>query len=78
MPLSTGTTKNAREANISREIAAGKDPKQAVAIGYAKQRENIASKSKDSITNNKKEKALQALTKDIAADMKLLVKLLNQ
>jgi hypothetical protein len=49
MPLSTGTSKQARQENIKTEIAAGKDPKQAVAIGYAKQRENAAKKghSKD-------------------------------
>jgi hypothetical protein len=45
MPLSSGTSKQARQENIKREIAAGKDPKQAVAIGYSKQRSNIAKKS---------------------------------
>jgi len=40
MPMSEGASNKAREENIKREIAAGKDPKQAVAIGYAKQREN--------------------------------------
>jgi hypothetical protein len=40
MPLSSGTSKNARQENIETEIGAGKDPKQAVAIGYSKQREN--------------------------------------
>lgn len=44
MPLSTGTSKEARQENIEREIAAGKGPKQAVAIAYAKQRENRAAK----------------------------------
>jgi len=39
MPLSSGTSKESREKNIKTELAAGKDPKQAVAIGYAKQRE---------------------------------------
>ncbi len=43
MPLSSGTSNESREENIRREIEAGKDPKQAVAIGYAKQRENRAS-----------------------------------
>ncbi|QOV06227.1 hypothetical protein CPT_Maja_007 [Burkholderia phage Maja] len=47
MPLSSGTSKQAREKNIETEIKSGKDPKQAVAIGYAKQRENIAKKSHD-------------------------------
>lgn len=46
MPLSSGSSKEAREKNIKTEIAAGKDPKQAVAIGYAKQRENAAEKGK--------------------------------
>lgn len=40
MPLSSGKTKESRQKNIETEIKAGKDPKQAVAIGYAKQREN--------------------------------------
>jgi hypothetical protein len=44
MPLSAGTSKKAREENIKREIAAGKDPKQAVAIGYSQQRHNVAKK----------------------------------
>jgi hypothetical protein len=38
MPLIKNATKKAREANIASEIAAGKPPKQAVAIGYAVQR----------------------------------------
>ena len=38
MPLIKSKTKKARQENIKREIAAGKDPKQAVAIGYAVQR----------------------------------------
>ena len=49
MPLSSGTSKQARQENIKREIAAGKDPKQAVAIGYSKQRSNVAKKSHDSV-----------------------------
>ena len=47
MPLSTGTTKAARQGNIEKEIAAGKPIKQAVAIGYAKQRSNSAKKAGD-------------------------------
>ena len=39
MPLMKSTSKQARETNIKREIAAGKPPKQAVAIGYSEQRE---------------------------------------
>jgi hypothetical protein len=39
MPLLKSVTPKARAANIKREIAAGKPPKQAVAIGYAVQRE---------------------------------------
>ena len=38
MPLNKSGTKAAREQNIKTEIAAGKPPKQAVAIGYAVQR----------------------------------------
>lgn len=50
MPLSEGSSKEARQENIKKEIAAGKDPKQAVAIGYAKQRENAGKKgSQDGI-----------------------------
>lgn len=38
MPLVKSSSKAAREKNIETEIAAGKKPKQAVAIGYAVQR----------------------------------------
>ncbi len=40
MPLSEGKSNEARQKNIETEIAAGKPIKQAVAIGYSKQREN--------------------------------------
>jgi len=40
MPLSEGKSNAARQRNIQTEIEAGKPIKQAVAIGYAKQREN--------------------------------------
>lgn len=55
MPLSEGTTKESRQKNIEREIAAGKDPKQAAAIAYSKQRENITKKrdTSDSLKNLK-------------------------
>jgi len=43
MPLSSGTSNAAREENVKTELEAGKPPKQAVAIAYAKQRENKAS-----------------------------------
>ena len=39
MPLKEGTSDKTRNENIGREIAAGKDPKQAAAIGYSVQRE---------------------------------------
>lgn len=39
MPLKKGTSDKTRQANIKREIEAGKPIKQAVAIGYAVQRE---------------------------------------
>lgn len=38
MPLIKSASKKARETNIAKEIASGKPPKQAVAIGYAVQR----------------------------------------
>ena len=38
MPLVKSASKKARQENIKREIAAGKPPKQAVAIGYSVQR----------------------------------------
>lgn len=39
MPLEKSGSDEARERNIRREIEAGKPTKQAVAIGYAEQRE---------------------------------------
>jgi hypothetical protein len=44
MPLKHGTSDKTRQANIRREIEAGKPIKQAVAIGYAEQRHEIAEK----------------------------------
>jgi hypothetical protein len=38
MPLVKSPTKKARAENVRREIAAGKPPKQAVAIAYSVQR----------------------------------------
>lgn len=46
MPLKKGTSKATRQANIATEIAAGKDPKVAVAIGYAVQRRAKGQKGK--------------------------------
>jgi len=46
MPLVKSTSKKAREENIKREIEAGKEPKQAVAIGYSVQREAQKDKKK--------------------------------
>jgi hypothetical protein len=40
MPLIEGKSDKARSENIATEIKAGKDPKQAAAIGYAVQRKN--------------------------------------
>jgi CRISPR/Cas system CSM-associated protein Csm2 small subunit len=40
MPLSKGTGNAARQSNIEKEIVAGKEPKQAVAIAYSQQRAN--------------------------------------
>jgi hypothetical protein len=47
MPLIKSGSKEARQKNIEKEIAAGKDPKQAVAIGYSVQREAKKGKKKD-------------------------------
>ena len=44
MPLKKGKSDKTRQANIEKEIAAGKPPKQAVAIGYAVQRESAKKK----------------------------------
>lgn len=52
MPLIKSTSKKARQINIKREIDAGKDPRQAVAIGYSVQRE--AAKKKRRKTSSKK------------------------
>jgi len=38
MPLVKSTTKKAFQKNVKREIAAGRPPKQAVAIAYATKR----------------------------------------
>ena len=38
MPLIKSISNVARQKNIATEVAAGKPPKQAVAIGYAQQR----------------------------------------
>lgn len=40
MPLVQSNTQSAFQSNIKREIAAGKDPKQAAAIAYEIQRAN--------------------------------------
>ena len=45
MPLTKSTSKKAFQHNVKAEIAAGKPPKQAAAIGYAVQREAIAKKA---------------------------------
>ena len=39
MPLIKSTSKDAFKKNVKREIAAGKPPKQAVAIAYSTKRE---------------------------------------
>jgi hypothetical protein len=46
MPLKSGTSNKTREENIKREIASGKKPSQAVAIGYAVQRQAEKTKTK--------------------------------
>lgn len=46
MPLIKSKSNKARQENIRREIAAGKPPKQAVAIGYSVQRQAAKKKRK--------------------------------
>ena len=50
MPLIKSASKAARQTNIRREIDAGKDPRQAVAIGYSVQREARKAKRRGSIS----------------------------
>lgn len=45
MPLIKSSSNKARSANIGKEIAAGKDPKQAAAIAYSVQRKAKARKA---------------------------------
>jgi len=52
MPLTKSTSKKAFKENISREVAAGKPVKQAVAIAYAVKRD-AASKTKTSKSKGK-------------------------
>jgi hypothetical protein len=54
MPLKKGVSDKTRQANIKKEIEAGKPPKQAVAIGYAVQRESIAKKGGKTEAKKKK------------------------
>ena len=51
MPLIKGKSDKARETNIAAEIAAGKSPEQAAAIGYAVQR-RARGEPKDHITSH--------------------------
>jgi len=46
MPLIKSTSPKAFQKNVKREIAAGKPPKQAVAIAYATKRSAAAKKRK--------------------------------
>lgn len=46
MPLKKSTSKKAFQKNVKTEIAAGKPPKQAVAIAYATKRSAAAKKGK--------------------------------
>lgn len=46
MPLKKSTSKKAFEENVRTEIAAGKKPKQAVAIAYSVKREAAKGKKK--------------------------------
>ena len=46
MPLTKSKSKKALQSNIKAEINAGKDPKQAAAIGYSVQRKAQGKKTK--------------------------------
>lgn len=46
MPLKKSATNAARQQNIKTEIAAGKPPAQAVAIGYSVQRQSAKGSAK--------------------------------
>lgn len=65
MPLSTGTSKAALQKNISTEIAAGKDPKQAAAIAYSQQRKNR--RISDCISPDLRKRALAAIATKLAS-----------
>ena len=53
MPLIKSTTKSAFTKNIKKEIAAGKPPKQAVAIAYATKRAAGAKSAKAATPKSK-------------------------
>lgn len=55
MPLIKSGSDKARQKNIEKEIASGKDPKQAVAIGYSVQREAKKDKKKSDPQPKKKD-----------------------
>lgn len=46
MPLIKSSSKKARQENIRTEIDSGRDPRQAIAIGYSVQREAESRKRK--------------------------------
>jgi hypothetical protein len=54
MPLIKSTSKKAFKTNIKKEIAAGKPPKQAVAIAYSEKRAAAKGKRKASMPKGKK------------------------
>ena len=54
MPLIRSTSKQAFKTNIKKEIAAGKPPKQAVAIAYSEKREAAKSRRKAAKPKGKK------------------------
>ena len=54
MPLTKSTSKKAFKENISKEVAAGKPIKQAVAIAYATKRAAASKKTTSKSKGNKK------------------------
>jgi hypothetical protein len=53
MPLIKSASNAARERNIQTEIASGRDPRQAVAIGYSEQRRARGKKRSPSLADVK-------------------------
>lgn len=67
MPLVKSASKKARQTNIKTEIAAGKDPRQAVAIGYSEQREARRKGSRNRAERAQRKEDTNAWTRTVHA-----------